>query len=71
MIIKCKKCKGSKKIKSIGMLERECDMCGGLGFIDMDIHAGNPLPPGPPEQSAVSMSRERGRPRTKSQYEQN
>lgn len=34
MLKLCSRCKGTKKISQLGMMEIKCDICEGIGYID-------------------------------------
>jgi len=61
-LIRCPACGGTKKIIGLGMVERKCDECNGVGFVDMEDaeiiesvngHASKP----------VVVTKRRGRPK--------
>ena len=37
MIKQCDQCNGTKRIKGLGMIEKECAACKGIGWIEVDI----------------------------------
>lgn len=66
-VMKCPFCTGYGTMLGLGMLERKCKACNGIGYSEMDIENNDPIPKNisDEEMAGVLLSRKRGRPAKK------
>jgi len=56
-LVPCKTCGGRKKIAGMGMIDRECDECKGIGWFDVECDAEKK-----PKSEVIVTIKKRGRP---------